>query len=86
MPLIEKFQCDNPKCDSEALPEDGGTKKRPASRSGGTPAPGARTPYGWLRAVVQRQGSWTYTCTVCSIPCLQPAVEDANRYAREHDR
>ena len=73
MPLIAKFQCDNPACANEALPEDGGSHRKPA------------TPYQWLRAVVTRQGSWTFTTTVCSVDCLQQAVEEAEAIAREHE-
>ena len=67
MPLVEKFQCDNPECDSEALPEDGGTKKKPL------------TPYHWFRADVLCQGRWAVAVTVCSTDCLLPAVQDAEQ-------
>jgi hypothetical protein len=69
MPLVEKFQCDNPECDSEALPEDGGTKRKPL------------TPYNWYEVRAMRQGSGTVNVVVCEIECIEPAILDAEREA-----
>ena len=71
MPMVQRFQCDNPRCDQEAMPEDGGTKKHPA------------TPYNWYEVNVLRMGSGSVTVTVCSMTCIHPAIEWAEMEAIE---
>jgi hypothetical protein len=69
VPIIKKFQCDNPRCNSEALPEDGGTEKKPLA------------PYNWYEVNAMRVGSGSVTVVVCEIECIEPAILDAEREA-----
>jgi len=69
MPIVERFQFDSPTCGGEGIPEEGGTKKRPAP------------PYGWYEAIVSHQGWGTVRVATCSLGCLPSAIDKAERDA-----
>ena len=77
MSQVTRAMCDNPRCDNTGIPE---SEDDPKTRGRKLGEKGYMAPYGWLMSNVYVVGSgpdmWI---EVCSVACLEPAVEHAWR-------